>query len=233
MTNVRFKRWGLTAAATFVAAAALLTASATNITAQSGESDPTAQSGDPSLRIVAPTEEVKEGDENVPFEIYVDNVENLAGFQFVLQYRDDVFDFAGAQQGPFLSSTEREVVCEEPLSDAGSTRYTCITLRMEPEGASGSGHLATIMLNATGSGPTDVTLDRISLLRVDADASEIEGVTSQGTTIEVTSTSSTNWLLWGGIIAAAIIIVGGVGAFAATRMRNSDTPSATKAESPQ
>jgi hypothetical protein len=217
-------RWSLAAAA-LVAAGALFAATATNITAQEG--------GGTTLRVVAPAEDIKEGDDAVPFEIHVDNAENLASFQFVMQYRDDVFEFAGAQQGPFLSSTEREVVCQEPISDAGSTRFTCITLRLEPEGATGSGHLATITLNATGSGSTDVTLDRVQLLHVDEEASQIEGVTVQPATVDVASSGGTNWLMWIGIIAVAAIVIVGGGAFAAMRMRNGTASSPAKVESPQ
>jgi hypothetical protein len=223
MTHYRIMRWSLAAAA-IVAAGALFAATATNIMAQEG--------GGPTLRVVAPTEEVKEGDDAIPFEIHIDNVENLASFQFVMQYRDDVFEFAGAQQGQFLGSTERDVVCNEPITDAGSARFSCVTLRPEPAGPSGAGHLATITLNAVGSGSTDVTLDRIRLLRVDEEATDIPNVVVEPATIDVAATSSTNWLMWGGIAVAAILVVGGGGAFAAMRMRNG-SPAPTKVESPQ
>ena len=222
MANVRMWQWALAAA--MVAGGSLFAVTARDITAQSGE---------PTLRVVAPADGIKEGDKAIPFEIHADNVENVASFQFVMQYRDDVFKFASAQQGPFLGSTEREVVCNDPLTDAGSVRYTCITLRTEPEGATGSGLLATIYLDATGSGATDVTLDRVKLLHVDENASEIAGVTLQSASIDVEGTGGTNWLMWGGIIAAAVIILGGVGAVGAMRMRGGSSSAAPKVELPQ
>ena len=222
MASLRIWKWAL--AAVIVAGGSLVALNVQDISAQSGE---------PTLRVVAPVDAVKEGDKAIPFEVHADNVDNVASFQFVMQYRDDVFKFASAQQGPFLGSTEREVVCNDPLSDAGSVRYTCITLRTEPQGASGSGLLATIYLDATGSGPTDVSLDRVKLLHVDENASAIPDVTLQSASVDVEGTGSTNWLMWGGIIAAAVIILGGVGAFAAMRMRGGAPGVAPKVEFPQ
>jgi hypothetical protein len=222
MASFRLWKWAL--AALIVAGGSLV---ALNV------QDISAQSGDPTLRVVAPTDSVKEGDKAIPFEVHADNVDNVASFQFVMQYRDDVFKFASAQQGPFLGSTQREVVCNDPISDAGSVRFTCITLRTEPVGASGSGLLATIFLDATGSGATDVSLDRVKLLRVDENASEIADVTVQAASVDVEGTGGTNWLMWGGIIAAAVIILGGVGALAAMRMRGGASNVRPKVELPQ
>lgn len=222
MANVRIVQLTLLAAA-LVAAAAAWTAGVRDISAQSGE---------PTMRIVAPTESISEGDKDVPFEVYVDNVTNLASFQFVMQFDPDVFEFASAQQGPFLGSSEREVVCPDTVSDAGSLRFSCNTLRDVPAGPDGSGHVATILLNAKGSGSSEVTLDRVRMFLVDADATEIEGVVAQSATVDVASSGGgANWAMWGVIIVGAIIVIVG-GTVAAMRLRAGNSSRAPKA-SPQ
>lgn len=183
-----------------------------------------AQSGDTVVKVTAPAEPVKKGAENVEFAVSVDNVQNLAAFQFVLQYDADVFEFQDSPKSEFLGSTGREVICNDPQADAGSARIQCVTLRPTPAGPSGSGVLAVVRLKAKGAGTTDVTLSRVKLSAADETASEIP-TTIEGTTFEVEGTSGMNWMLWGPIIGVVALVVIGAVAFAATRMtRGSGRP---------
>jgi hypothetical protein len=178
-----------------------------------------AQDGSATLRIVAPTEEVKEGDESVPVQIILDNVSNLGGFQFVLQYDGDVFEFQQEQRGDFLGSTGREVVCNDPLSDVGSVRIECVTLRPTPEGASGSGTLSTVLLKAKGSGDVQFTLDRIKLIAADETGTVIPS-TGETASLNVKGDSGMNWLIWGPVIGLGGLLVAGIVTFAVSRMRS-------------
>jgi len=188
-----------------------------------------AQSNEAAIRITGPIEPVDKGDE-VPFDITVENVENLAGFGIVLSYDPDILDFSGeaihAQKGDFLGSSGREVVCPEPIRDAGSMRFTCLTLRFEPAGATGSGKLATITLRARGSGTTEVNISRAQLIAVSQEEPPPEiPSTTTGTSIEVKGSGGLNWLIWGPVIGVAVLAIGGGAAFAAMRMRNTgDAP---------
>ena len=179
-----------------------------------------AQSNDTIMRVTAPAGDsaIKEGDV-APFDVSVENVENLGAFSFVMQFDPDVFEFEAFQRGDFLGSSGREVVCEEPLADVGSVRISCITLREQPEGATGSGLLGTVELNASGSGTTEITLNRGQLIVPDG-TTEIP-MKVENTSVEVESTSSINWLIWGVIIGIAVIAIVAIVGFVATRMRSS------------
>lgn len=217
-------RWAMVALAVAVAAA-LLAVLAGLGTARSAS----AQSGETAMIVTGPTESVASGDDPVPFTISVENVENLAAFQFVLLYDPDVFEFSRAERTEFLSSTNREVVCPEPTVDAGSMRWSCVTLNTEtPAGVDGSGAIATIFLDPTGSGSTDVTLDRVGLPKANIDASPHEDIAIRNTTIEVSGSSSFNWTLWGPVIGVVALVLLGGGAFAAMRMRDNKPASATR-----
>lgn len=185
-----------------------------------------AQSGDAVLRITPPADvEAKEGGDSIPFEIAVENIENLAGFQFIVSFNPNVFEFDSAQRGEFLGSTNREVACNEPVSADGSVRLSCITLRPEPAGPDGSGVLMTVLLKPTGSGTTEVNLDRVKL--VNPDSTPIEPVTTQAATLDVQATGGFNWLIWGPLIGIAVLAVAGAVAFGASRMRSGSSKPAT------
>jgi hypothetical protein len=167
---------------------------------------------------VAPTTDasIKEGG-TAYFGVNVENVTNLGSFSFVLQFDPDVFEFAEFQRGDFLGSSGREVVCDEPQTDVGSVRLTCLTLRPEPEGADGTGSLGVVKLNASGSGTSEITLSRAKLTV--PDGTEIP-MKVENTSVDVESTSGVNWLIWGPVIGIGALIVVGIIGFAATRMRS-------------
>jgi len=222
MVNVHKAPW--------LAGAALTVALATiALLALAGTQAAGAQSGETAVVVTGPTESVSSGDDPVPFTISVENVENLASFQFVLLYDADVFEFSKVERTEFLGSTNREVVCNEPTVDAGSMRYSCVTLGPTPPGVDGSGAVATVFLDPTGSGSTDVSLDRVQLPKAVEGATLHEDVAVRNTTIDVAGSSGLNWLLWGPVIAVVALVIIGGGAFAAMRMRDSKPASATGA----
>jgi hypothetical protein len=185
--------------------------------AASGAARAWAQSNDVVVRVAATNDDaVNEGDV-ASFDVTVENVENLGAFQFVLQYDPDIFDFAAIERGDFLGSSGREVVCNEPQSDAGTVLYVCNTLRPEPAGPDGGGLVARVQLSAIGSGSTDVSLTRTKVAL--PDGTELPS-TLENTSIAVEGSSSINWLLWGPVIGIGLLAVIGAGAFAMTRMRS-------------
>jgi hypothetical protein len=182
--------------------------------------------GEAVLRITPPVDvEAKEGGDPIPFEIAVENIENLGGFGFVVQFDHNVFEYDSAQRGEFLGSSGREVACNEPVSADGSVRLSCNTLRPEPAGPDGNGVLMTVLLRPTGSGTTEVNLDRVKL--VNPDSTPIEPVTTQAATLDVEATGGFNWLIWGPLIGVAVLAVAGAIAFGASRMRSGSSKPAT------
>lgn len=190
-----------------------------------------AQGATATLTVTAPTTPVKKGDARIPFDVTVAGVTNLAAFQFELTYDSNVLEFVdaerGAEKGDFLGSTNRQVQCNSPISDAGVVRFTCVTLGATPNGPNGGGKLATIYLNARGSGTTEVTLGRVKLIAVGdpnaaptaPEAAPEIAATTQNTSVKVEGGGGGfNWLLWGPIIAVVVIAVLGA-AVVAQRMR--------------
>jgi hypothetical protein len=185
------------------------------------------------VKVTPPTTEIKKGDKRVPFDISVENVTNLASFQFDLTYNASVFELLDAEhdaeKGDFIGSTGRPVVCNPPVIDtgAGVTRFTCVTLAPTPKGADGSGKLATIYLHAKGSGSTDVVLRSLKLNQVGdpsapvtspAAAPEIPTRAENATVTVTGGGGGLNWAIWGPVIAVVVLVLVG-GGFAAMRMR--------------
>jgi hypothetical protein len=216
--------WNIRAAAVLAFAAILLASGSLAAPAAS------AQDGDVVVTVaaVAPEEEIKEGGDPIAFDVTVENVENLGGFQFVLLYNNRVLEFDSAQKGDFAGSTGREVVCNDPITAEGSVRLSCNTLRPEPAGPDGGGKLMTVMLKPTGAGNTEVLLDRVKLVAADESASDIGPITTQTTAVSVEGSSGFNWMIWGPVIGVIVLAVVGVGAFAAMRLRG-DTQSTAAA----
>ena len=187
-------------------------------------------SGNLLYRVIAPAEPTDEG-VTVPVEIRAENAQNLGAFGFQLTYDPDILEIALddqgqplIQRGDFLGSSGREVVCREPVIQAGVLRMSCNTLRMEPAGVDGDGTLATVTFLATGAGTTDLALDRLEAN--EPDATEIRPIDVQGATLEVQGDSGLNWLIWGPIIAIGALVVIGVIAFVVTRVRPGDKTTA-------
>lgn len=205
------------------AAAVLAGAAAALVLASGGfsVSGASAQDGETIVKIAAaaPDEEIKEGGDPIAFDVTVENVENLGGFQFVLLFNDRVLEFESAQRGDFPGSTGREIVCNDPIAAEGSVRLSCNSLRPTPAGPDGSGKLMTVMLKPSGSGNTEVLLDRVKLVAADETASDIAPITTQTTTVSVKGTSGFNWLIWGPVIGVIVLAVVGGAAFAAMRLR--------------
>ena len=101
-----------------------------------------------------------------PFQVNVEvsGVSNLAAFQFAIGFNPAVLQFVGVQEGPFLGSTGRDVLCP-PLNldiEKGELFYGCASLG-DQAGPSGSGLLATITFAPVATGISDLPLSRVEL----------------------------------------------------------------------
>jgi hypothetical protein len=223
MTNVRGAR-GL------AIAVAMLAAVSGTLAGFQAVSSASAQTGTALVKVVAPSGEIKKGQQSIPIDITIDGAANLASFQFDLKFNADIFEVADeheggyAQKGDFLGSTGRQVICN-PVADSGVARVSCVTLGPTPPGVNGSGKLMTVYLNAIGSGSTELTLDRVAANTVTATA-DILPTATQGASILVTGGGGFNYLLWLPLIAIGVLVIAGAVAFGAMRMRGVSKPAA-------
>ncbi len=187
--------WTRVAAGLMIAVAASVLVTASHAAAQSGEAV---------IAVVAPGGSIESSGEPVPFRIDVEDVTNLGAFEFVLAFDSGLFEFDRAEQGSFLGSTGREVVCDEPKSAPGAVRMLCVTLLREPQGPSGSGTLATIWLRPKGTGKVEVALSRFKLTSVGA-----AGLTARAESATVTvGGDGGDWLLiWSAIASGAVLAI--------------------------
>lgn len=224
-------RWaGAAAGVAFAAAISIVLLASADVPRAS------AQASDVTLTIQAP-QSVKKGDLAIPIVINVENAKNLAAFQFDLKFDANIFAVdppdpgkpdEAAQRGDFLTSTNRQAVCNQANSD-GLVRMQCVTLSPTPPGPDGSGTLATVFLKAIGSGKTDLSLGRLIVNQVVLNPVEIVPTSSPVTLKVKGGGGGFNWLLWGPVIGVVALVVVGGGAFGAMRMRGASATSATAA----
>lgn len=181
----------------------------------------------PSVRLQVPPGEIPHDQKTLDLDLMVDNVQNLGAFQFILNFDPKVLEATGAEVGDFLGSSGREVVCKDPTIDEGAVRFACVTLRQQPAGANGSGRLATVHLKIRGSGPTDLSLDKVGIYTPPGETIPLAAVT--GSSLVVTGGGGTNWALWGTIIglaavAVVVLVGGGLYLFMARRSARSKAP---------
>jgi hypothetical protein len=176
--------------------------------------------------VVVPTLE----GETVKAEVNIEDVQNLAGFQFVLIFDGAKLEYERTEIGPFIEGSGREKVCPEPAVSDGAVRVSCVTLRPEPAGPDGSGNLATLYFRKEGHGTAEFSLDRLQLAEPLADLIQAE---SAGGSVELPDDRSffeKNWV-WlatiGGVALVVVVIAGLTLAFAGRRQRTHvqpDTP---------
>jgi hypothetical protein len=108
---------------------------------------------------VSPAEQFANVSDVVTVDIVVDNVQNLGAYQFTLNFNSSMLAYQSVQNGPFLGSTNRTVLCNSPVVTAVKVSFGCVTLGSSPPGPDGSGVLASVQLlvTATGASAMDLT----------------------------------------------------------------------------
>jgi hypothetical protein len=100
---------------------------------------------------------------NFGVDISIQDVSNLGSYEWMLSYDEDLLDFVGVVDGPFLSSTDRAVSCQPPILDVGSVRFGCNTTGAEPPGPDGAGVLSTVTFSAQAEGTSPLDLVWVQL----------------------------------------------------------------------
>jgi len=172
----------------------------------------TAQSQAPSVvRIETPEGDLMPGGEAFGVTLVVDDVTNLGAFQFRLTYDPNIVQFQDVKEGQFLGSSGRPVECLPPNTPQGAIDFTCVTLGSTPEGPTGSGELATVTFQPTGSGTSPLHFDLLIL--ADPPANELPSQAEDASiTVEGTEDDGFPWLLWGPVIGGVALVLAAAGA---------------------
>jgi hypothetical protein len=177
---------------TYIALALCVVATLSTAAACGGSSKKEPTQAGPVISI-APVTGVKAGADFV-VSVRIDNVVNLGGYQFNLDYDQTKISVVSEDDGVFLGSTGRQPICQN-RNTAGSLVYACAT--KEPQatqgsttqtaptaGPSGAGELVKIHLKVAAgvSGPVELQLGGVNV--VDPLAATIQA-TGAGTTVTV------------------------------------------------
>ena len=118
------------------------------------------------MKVVPASQTVDVRDGKFAVEIRVEDVSNVAAFEFSLNFDRSVMRLVGVEAGPFLGSSGRVVFCPQPIYQSpdsavpseNSLRFGCVTTSGENPGASGSGLLATVTLAPRKAGTSQLRL---------------------------------------------------------------------------
>ncbi len=125
-------------------------------------------------------------DTNVGYEfevtVSVEDVVDLAAFQFTLEFIDTHLEFADAEVGPFLGITGRKVVPLPPVTATGKITFGAYSEPGAP-GPSGKGSLAIVRFRALTE--ADTPLDLIAVALADSGNNPIEVASVRGSVVYI------------------------------------------------
>lgn len=116
-------------------------------------------------RISPTTQDVSLAQASFQVDVTVEGVTDLGGYEVLITYDSAFVSFVSANDGPFLGSSGRSVLCASPVVQtlAGTLRklqFGCGTLGAPPPaGASGAGLLANIFFHPEATGVATLALD--------------------------------------------------------------------------
>jgi hypothetical protein len=121
--------------------------------------------------------------------IFIDGADDLAAFQFTLEYDDSYLEYVSADMGPFLGTSGRQVIEIGPEQVPGSVTFAGIALPQgSAPGANGSGDLAIVRFKAIALGETTLDLTEVLLEQSDTSKIEVDGVDAVLTITDVEPT---------------------------------------------
>jgi hypothetical protein len=131
----------------------------------------TAQADTAVMKVVPASQTVDIGDGTFTVDIVIENVSDLAAFEFVLNYDPSILGLVGVEKGPFLDESGGEVSCQVPqrISPADnvpseeSLRFGCASINTAGggeniSGASGTGVAATVTFAPQKTGTSELRL---------------------------------------------------------------------------
>lgn len=116
----------------------------------------TAQADTAVMKVEPASQTVDVGDGKFTVDIVIENVDNLAAFEFTVTFDPSILGYVGVKRGPFLDDSGGQIFCADPIYTSptlsipseDSLRFGCGAVRSSPEdaipGVSGTGVAATI-----------------------------------------------------------------------------------------
>ncbi len=117
-----------------------------------GTPTPTIAPNVPAVVVDPASQSVKLGD-YIVIDVMIQNVSNVAAYEFTVAFNPNVVALAGISDGSFLGSTGRSEFCPSPTIGDSTVRFGCVSSGSAP-GASGTGLLAEVVFHAIGPGTT-------------------------------------------------------------------------------
>jgi hypothetical protein len=156
----------------WLAAVGTVIAAVVALAAWQGAGPAAGQQG-PLFRLAPANQTVALSSGTVQVEVRIENVTDLAAFDFVLRYDPGVLESPAVVGGGFLGSTGRHVDCLLPLVDLpengeGTVQFGCATLALGV-GVSGSGLLATVTFDLAGGAYTPLLLTKVEATNAHGD----------------------------------------------------------------
>lgn len=118
---------------------------------------------------IVPSTSTAPVDETFTIDVTVTDVTNLYGWEVEISFNNKILEVVNATEGPFLETAGYETFWPPPNLDNTEGAVTCgalFNLPFPPNGANGSGILATITFKAIGQGLTTLRLEYTSLQTV-------------------------------------------------------------------
>jgi hypothetical protein len=187
-----------------------------------------------SVETPPPETVIKQGGDDIDVSILASDVQNLAAFQFALQYNSSILKFVKVKEGDFLGSSGREVKCLDPRvtqdNKQGMLQFNCVTIGPPVSlggtaGPDGSGVLAVVTFSPVGGGNTPLDLSdtdsKLVAAEIDAEGMPVEMTsTVQGSSLDVIGTGGGfPWLVVGLAVGAVVVIGAAGGGFVLMRRR--------------
>ena len=137
--------------------------------------------GPTTIRIDPPSQTQPEG-ATFSVSLFVENVTNLASYQFFLTWDSLALELLSVDNGTFLGTSGRSVFCPSALLGVNTVRMGCATSGETPPGPDGSGVLAVLSFRATSgtSPPTSTPLHLLDAELSDPLANDIPAVVQDG-----------------------------------------------------
>ena len=137
--------------------------------------------GNVTVRIEPATSSVSPGDD-FTINVMIDDVVDLGAYEFHMDFDPSIVHVVSVEDGGFLGSTGLTVIPLGPDIDnvAGTVAFGAITMG-SGQGPGGTGALATVSLNAVGSGSSDLDLYDVSVLNTAGDPQTV--VAQDGTVV--------------------------------------------------
>ena len=148
----------------------------------------TSPSTDGTRVYIDPAEQTVNLGDSVSVSVNIENVTNLAGFQFDIHYNPAILSSASVLEDEFLSGGGGTFCLEETVDAAAGTITDIACARTDQGGVSGSGTLITITFAAIGAGESYIRIQNIRL--PDPNGAQISATTTDGS---VTVTEYPPW----------------------------------------